>query len=146
MYTIYVRFCRNVCTSLSNNRQEDSHDHNSCLGTFNCVQADIPFWKLKQDTIMRFYFYGKFGTVPTFHVKPHFCKNQPRVLTKCYSGDIKSGRMKWAGHVARMRVRGSTYRILVEGNLREIDRGIILTYIFKKTDHGGNGRGGLEWA
>jgi hypothetical protein len=65
---------------------------------------------------------------------------------------IKSGRVKWAGHVERMGEGRGVYRIFV-GNLRErdhwgdpgIDRRIIFRWIFKKWDgeHGRN-RCGLE--
>jgi hypothetical protein len=57
--------------------------------------------------------------------------------------DIKSRRMRWAGHVARMEERRGVYRVLV-GNLREIDHledpgvdgRIILRRIFSKWDVG----------
>ena len=34
---------------------------------------------------------------------------------------IKCGRMRWAGHVARMEERRGVYRVLVGGNLKERD-------------------------
>jgi hypothetical protein len=56
---------------------------------------------------------------------------------------IKSRRLRWAGHVARMRERRGVYRVLV-GNLRErdhlkdpdVDRRIILRSMFRKWDVG----------
>jgi hypothetical protein len=56
---------------------------------------------------------------------------------------IKSRRMRWAGHVARMRERGGVYGIWW-GNLRErahwgdlsVDGRIILRWIFRKWDVG----------
>jgi len=48
------------------------------------------------------------------------------VLTRFYSGDIKSGRMRWAGHVARMRERGKNIWNLGGGNLRGKGTRIIL--------------------
>ena len=58
---------------------------------------------------------------------------------------IKSRRMIWAGHVARMGERGGVYRVLV-GNLREkghledpgVDGRIELKWIFRKWN-GGHG-------
>jgi len=60
---------------------------------------------------------------------------------------IKSRRMRWAGHVARMGERTGIRRVLV-GNLREkdhlgdlsVDGRIILRLIFRKWD-----RGCLDW-
>jgi len=60
---------------------------------------------------------------------------------------IKSRRMRWAGHVARMRQRGGVYRVLV-GKLRKIyhledpgvDGRIILRRMFRKLVHG------LDWS
>ena len=56
---------------------------------------------------------------------------------------IKSRRMRWAGHVARMGDRRGVYRVLV-GNLRErnhledpgVDGRMILRWIFRKWDVG----------
>jgi len=56
---------------------------------------------------------------------------------------IKSRRMRWAGHVARMEESRGAYRVLV-GNLRErvrlrypgLDGRIILRWIFRKWDVG----------
>jgi len=60
---------------------------------------------------------------------------------------IKSKRMRWAGHVARMENRRGVYRVLV-GNLRERDHWgdpgmngrIILRWIFRKRNVGG-----MDW-
>ena len=57
---------------------------------------------------------------------------------------IKSRRMRWAGHVARMGERIGVYMVLVGGNLRErdhlgdpgVDGTIILRWIFRKWDVG----------
>jgi len=56
---------------------------------------------------------------------------------------IKSRKMRWAGHVARMRERRGAYRVLV-GHLRKRDRledpgvdgRIILGWMFRKLVHG----------
>jgi hypothetical protein len=60
---------------------------------------------------------------------------------------IKSRRLRWAGHVARMGERRGAYRALVgkpEGrsHLEDpgIDRRIILEWIFERLDFGGGGR------
>ena len=53
--------------------------------------------------------------------------------------EVKSRRMRWAGHVARMREGRGVHRVLV-GNPRErghwgdldVDRRIILRWIFRK--------------
>jgi hypothetical protein len=46
---------------------------------------------------------------------------------------IKSRRMRWAGHVARVGESRGVYRVLV-GNLREREGGIILKWVFRKWD------------
>jgi hypothetical protein len=56
---------------------------------------------------------------------------------------IKSRRMSWARHVARMGERSSVYRVLV-GNLKErdhledpsVDGSVILSWNFRKSGHG----------
>jgi hypothetical protein len=54
---------------------------------------------------------------------------------------IKSRRMRWAGHVARMRERRGVYRVLMgkhegKNHLRDpgVDRSITLKWIFRKWD------------
>jgi len=51
---------------------------------------------------------------------------------------IKSRRMRWAGHVARMGERRGVYRVLMvkpEGD-QGVDDKIILRWIFRKWGHG----------
>jgi hypothetical protein len=47
---------------------------------------------------------------------------------------IQSGRLRWAGHVARMGERRSTYRVLV--GKPDVEGRIILKWIFERLDGG----------
>jgi hypothetical protein len=74
----------------------------------------------------------------------HYLYSSPSIVLV-----IKSRRMRWTGHVARMGEERCVYRILV-GNTRErdhwrdlgVDGRIILGWIFRKWDVGY----GLNWA